>query len=109
MNEGQDHLGRLNNSRFTPVLSASTPDWQGDYGYVQDIAAHDYPDLIGYEAYACGAPAMIENTSSSFTPPNAVYLKMHFIRMLSPNPSEIRHLIKNHRKYFHSMKLAFNR
>nr|WP_226883374.1 hypothetical protein [Neisseria yangbaofengii] len=73
LNEGQDHLGRLNNSRFTPVLSASTPDWQGDYGYVQDIAAHDYPDLIGYEAYACGAPAMIENTSSLFTP-NTVYL-----------------------------------
>lgn len=67
LSEAQDYLGRLNHSRFTPVLSAPTPDWQGDSGYVKDIAARDYPDLSGYEVYACGAPAMIEQAFCLFT------------------------------------------
>lgn len=67
LSEAQDYLSRLNHSYFTPVLRAPTPDWQGDYGYVQDIVAHDYPDLSGYEVYACGAPAMVEHAFSLFT------------------------------------------
>lgn len=51
---------QLPNSRFTPILSRPRPDWKGKQGYIQTHILSDYPDLTGYEVYACGSPAMIE-------------------------------------------------
>lgn len=59
--EAASLLGRLKNGRFTPVLSRPDDQWQGACGYVQNLAAQDYPDLSRYEVYACGSPQMVES------------------------------------------------
>ena len=67
LEEAQELTGRLKNARFTPVLSKAAEDWQGEKGYVQTAAAKDYPDLSGYEVYACGSVAMTESAKSVLT------------------------------------------
>lgn len=64
LEEAQELTGRLKNARFTPVLSKADEGWQGEKGYVQTAATKDYPDLSGYEVYACGSVAMIESAKS---------------------------------------------
>lgn len=54
-----DLISQLPQARFTPVLSRPQNNWKGAIGYVQDLAAKDYPDLHAYEVYACGSAAMI--------------------------------------------------
>lgn len=48
--------------RYIPVLSEAGPsdDWHGRTGLVHHAVIEDLPDLSAYEAYACGAPAMID-------------------------------------------------
>lgn len=46
--------------RFEPVLSEAGPGWHGRRGFVQQAAAEDYRCLRAAEAYACGAPAMVD-------------------------------------------------
>ncbi|WP_373823776.1 2Fe-2S iron-sulfur cluster-binding protein [Neisseria dentiae] len=60
LQEAADLVAQLPNARFTPVLSRSDAGWQGAQGYIQAHVAADYPDLSGYEVYACGSLAMIE-------------------------------------------------
>lgn len=67
LEEAQELTGRLKNARFTPVLSKAAEGWQGEKGYVQTAAAKDYPDLSGYEVYACGSVAMTESAKSVLT------------------------------------------
>jgi CDP-4-dehydro-6-deoxyglucose reductase len=49
------------NFRFVPVLSQPAPEdqWTGRTGHVQDCALADHPDMAGFEVYACGSPAMV--------------------------------------------------
>ncbi len=49
------------NFKYVPVLSrAQTSDaWTGRTGYVTEAIATDFPDLSGYQVYACGAPEMV--------------------------------------------------
>ena len=51
-----------------PVLSDPQPDnqWQGRTGYVHEAVLADFPDLSGYQVYACGAPVMVDNARDSF-------------------------------------------
>ena len=67
LEEAQELTGRLKNARFTPVLSKAAEGWQGEKGYVQTAAAKDYPDLSGYEVYACGSVAMTESAKFVLT------------------------------------------
>jgi CDP-4-dehydro-6-deoxyglucose reductase len=48
--------------RYVPVLSESPPEehWEGRRGLVHRALLEDFPDLSGYQVYACGAPAMID-------------------------------------------------
>jgi CDP-4-dehydro-6-deoxyglucose reductase len=50
------------NVTFIPVLSTPSPDdaWPGRTGLVVDAVLQDFPDLSGYQVYACGAPVMVE-------------------------------------------------
>lgn len=52
--------------RFIPVLSRPGEDWSGRTGYVQDRVTEDQPDLSGFDVYACGSPAMIEDAKTMF-------------------------------------------
>jgi CDP-4-dehydro-6-deoxyglucose reductase, E3 len=48
--------------RYVPVLSEPLPTdgWTGRTGLVHHAVMADLPDLSGFEAYACGSPAMID-------------------------------------------------
>ncbi|MEQ1668708.1 MAG: FAD-binding oxidoreductase, partial [Sulfuriferula sp.] len=50
------------NVTFIPVLSEPIADdvWPGRTGLVVDAVLQDFPDLSGYQVYACGAPVMVE-------------------------------------------------
>lgn len=54
--------------RFVPVLSAPEPgdDWRGRTGLVHEAILADYPDLSGFELYACGSVAMVESARPAF-------------------------------------------
>jgi CDP-4-dehydro-6-deoxyglucose reductase len=54
--------------RYVPVLSAAQPadDWRGRSGWVHQAVIDDFPDLSGHQAYACGAPAMIDAARHDF-------------------------------------------
>ena len=54
---------------FIPVLSEPAPGdaWPGRTGFVHHAVLEDFPDLSGYQVYACGAPAMIDAARRDFT------------------------------------------
>ena len=56
------------NIRYVPVLSEATPDcqWTGRTGLVHQAALADLPDLSGFDAYVCGAPAMVDAARRDF-------------------------------------------
>jgi CDP-4-dehydro-6-deoxyglucose reductase len=56
------------NLRYVPVLSdARAQDaWTGRSGFVHQAVMADWPDLSGYEVYACGAPVMVDAARRDF-------------------------------------------
>jgi len=54
---------------FIPVLSSPEPAdrWQGRTGYVHAAVLADFPDLSGYQVYACGAPIMVDSARAAFS------------------------------------------
>jgi CDP-4-dehydro-6-deoxyglucose reductase len=53
---------------YVPVLSDATPEdaWTGRTGFVHKAVMADYPDLSGYQVYACGVPIMVESAHRDF-------------------------------------------
>jgi CDP-4-dehydro-6-deoxyglucose reductase len=62
------------NFTFIPVLSDPKPEdaWPGRTGMVHAAVATDFPDLSGYQVYACGGPLMIEAARREFTQKNGL-------------------------------------
>ena len=56
------------NVTFIPVLSDATPadNWSGRRGLVHQAVLEDFAHLRDYQAYACGAPAMVEIAHKTF-------------------------------------------
>jgi NAD(P)H-flavin reductase/quinol-cytochrome oxidoreductase complex cytochrome b subunit len=56
------------NFRFVPVLSEPRPEdrWTGRTGLVHEAILADFPDLSGYQIYACGSVAMVEAAHPAF-------------------------------------------
>lgn len=56
------------NIRYIPVLSEPAADdgWSGRTGFVHRAVVEDFPDLSGYQIYACGSPVMIDAARSDF-------------------------------------------
>jgi CDP-4-dehydro-6-deoxyglucose reductase, E3 len=54
--------------KFVPVLSAPAPEdrWEGRTGLVHEAILADFPDLAGYQVYACGSLAMVEAAHPAF-------------------------------------------
>jgi len=54
---------------FIPVLSEApeSDQWQGRTGFVHRAVMQDFPDLSGYEVYACGAPVMVDAARKDFS------------------------------------------
>jgi CDP-4-dehydro-6-deoxyglucose reductase len=57
------------NFSFIPVISDALPedDWQGRTGFVHRAVMEDFPDLSGYQVYACGAPVVVEAAHADLT------------------------------------------
>jgi NAD(P)H-flavin reductase/ferredoxin len=53
---------------FVPVLSALPDDdpWPGRRGLVHEALLHDFPDMTGFEVYACGSVQMVEAAVPAF-------------------------------------------
>jgi NAD(P)H-flavin reductase/ferredoxin len=56
------------NFTFVPVLSDPAPEdrWTGRTGLVHEAILVDFPDLAGYQVYACGSAAMVEAAHPAF-------------------------------------------
>jgi NAD(P)H-flavin reductase/quinol-cytochrome oxidoreductase complex cytochrome b subunit len=56
------------NFRFVPVLSDPAPEdrWNGRTGLVHEAIVADFPDLAGYQVYACGSVAMVQAAHPAF-------------------------------------------
>ncbi len=54
--------------KFVPVLSDALPGdaWTGRTGFVHTAVMADFPDLSGFQVYACGAPAMVDAARRDF-------------------------------------------
>ena len=55
--------------RYVPVVSDAAADdgWTGRTGFVHRAVIEDFPDLSGYQVYACGAPIVVESAQRDFT------------------------------------------
>ena len=53
---------------FVPVVSEARPEdaWRGRDGFVHRAVMEDFPDLSGFEVYACGAPVMVDAARRDF-------------------------------------------
>jgi CDP-4-dehydro-6-deoxyglucose reductase len=49
--------------KYVPVISDALPqdNWGGRTGFVHRAAMQDFPDLSGYQVYACGVPVMVDS------------------------------------------------
>lgn len=56
------------NFHYVPVLSALAPDdpWPGRRGLVHEAMLADFPNLQGFEVYACGSVQMVQTAVPSF-------------------------------------------
>ena len=56
------------NFTFVPVLSDPAPEdhWTGRTGLVHEAILADFPNLGGYQVYACGSAAMVEAAHPAF-------------------------------------------
>lgn len=55
--------------RFIPVISDALAEdnWTGRQGFVHRAVMEDFPDLSGYQVYACGVPVMVDAARRDFT------------------------------------------
>jgi NAD(P)H-flavin reductase len=56
------------NFKFVAVLSDPRPEdnWTGRTGLVHEAILQDFPDLSGYQLYACGSAAMVAAAHPAF-------------------------------------------
>jgi len=54
--------------KYVPVISDALPEdnWNGRTGFVHRAVMQDFPDLSGYQVYACGVPIMVDSAKRDF-------------------------------------------
>jgi CDP-4-dehydro-6-deoxyglucose reductase len=54
--------------RYVPVVSEAAAEdaWSGRSGFVHRAVMQDFPDLSGYQVYACGVPVMVDSARKDF-------------------------------------------
>lgn len=69
LNELAERWQREHGIRYVPVLSDAQPGdhWTGRTGLVHHAVMEDFPDLSGFQVYACGSPLMVEAAHHDFT------------------------------------------
>ena len=68
LNELAESWARDHGIAYVPVLSEAQAEdrWTGRTGFVHRAVMDDFPDLTGYQVYACGAPVMVEAAHKDF-------------------------------------------
>jgi CDP-4-dehydro-6-deoxyglucose reductase len=63
-----DALARQWPIKYVPVVSDALPEdgWTGRTGFVHRAVMEDFPDLSGYQVYACGVPVMVDAARRDF-------------------------------------------
>jgi CDP-4-dehydro-6-deoxyglucose reductase len=61
-------LAEMPNLSYVPVISNATPEdaWTGRTGFVHRAVLEDFPDMSGYQVYACGAPIVVDSARTDF-------------------------------------------
>lgn len=61
-------LAAMPHLRYVPVISDALPEdqWTGRTGFVHRAVLQDFPDLSGFEVYACGAPIVVESARRDY-------------------------------------------
>ncbi|NIO40075.1 MAG: 2Fe-2S iron-sulfur cluster binding domain-containing protein [Burkholderiales bacterium] len=84
---------RHDNFTFIPVISDALPEdrWTGRSGFVHRAVMEDFPDMSGYQVYACGAPVMVEAAHRDFTAqcelPDDEFFSDAFTPSVDPKPA----------------------
>jgi len=54
---------------YVPVISEALAEdgWKGRTGFVHRAVMEDFPDLSGFQVYACGVPIMVDSARQDFT------------------------------------------
>ncbi|MCZ4313538.1 CDP-6-deoxy-delta-3,4-glucoseen reductase [Comamonadaceae bacterium G21597-S1] len=65
----EEKLREMPNLRYVPVISNATPEdaWTGRTGFVHKAVLEDFPDLSGYQVYACGAPIVVDSARLEYS------------------------------------------
>ena len=65
----QARLLEMPNLTYVPVISNATPEdaWTGRTGFVHRAVIEDFPDLSGYQVYACGAPIVVDSARKDYS------------------------------------------
>ena len=69
LNDLAENWAREHGVKYIPVLSDAPPEdhWTGRTGFVHRAVMEDFPDMRGYQVYACGAPIVIASASRDFS------------------------------------------
>jgi len=69
LNDVAEGWQREHGLTYIPVISDALPEdsWTGRTGFVHRAVMQDYPDMTGYQVYACGAPIVVESAHKEFT------------------------------------------
>jgi CDP-4-dehydro-6-deoxyglucose reductase len=61
-------VNTIPNFKYIPVISDALPEdgWAGRTGFVHRAVMQDFPDLSGYQVYACGAPIVVDSARRDF-------------------------------------------
>ncbi len=75
-----EKVAEMPNLHYVPVISDALPEdgWTGRTGFVHKAVAQDFPDLSGYQVYACGAPIVVDSARADYArdcklPPDEFY------------------------------------
>jgi CDP-4-dehydro-6-deoxyglucose reductase len=65
----QERLADMPTLKYVPVISNALPEdnWTGRTGFVHKAVMEDFPDLSGYQVYACGAPIVVDSARAEFS------------------------------------------
>lgn len=64
----RERMASVPNLRYVPVVSNAVPEdnWTGRTGFVHLAVLEDFPDLSGYQVYACGAPIVVDSARKDY-------------------------------------------
>lgn len=73
-------VAQMPNLKYVPVISNALPEdnWTGRTGFVHQAVMEDFPDLSGFQVYACGAPIVVDSARAEYSaqcrlPPDEFY------------------------------------